>query len=166
MTGRKCSWTATLSENMNSTVQVHRQVSQNQTSSTDTCSGTLKPFPRHLMPEWLNYNTQQKILSHGADWSSWNCNLDSYFYAISFVNDADSAAFSFWIAAAWKQALLLFSLYKWQHNHNALQNSKSWQVGKTVTAPEWEAAVFCRFLLLCPNLLPLHWTNTKPTPNF
>lgn len=156
---------------MNSTVQVHRQVSQNQTSSTDTCRAlfvfpqTLKPFPRHLMPEWLNYNTQQKILSHGADWSSWNCNLDSYFYAISFVNDADSAAFSFWIAAAWKQALLLFSLHKWQHNHNALQNSESRQVGKTVTAPEWEAAVFCRFLLLCPNLLPLHWTNTKPTPN-
>lgn len=27
-------------------------------------------------------------------------NLDSYFYAISFVNDADSAALSFWMAAA------------------------------------------------------------------
>lgn len=91
---------------------------------------TLKPFPRHLVPEWLNYNTQQNISCLGADWSSWNCNLDSYFYAISFVNDADSAAFSFRMAAAWKQALLLFSLNKWQHNHNALQNSESRQVGK------------------------------------
>lgn len=125
---------------------------------------TLKPFPRHLVPEWLNYNTQQNISCHGADWSSWNCNLDSYFYAISFVNDADSAALSLWMAAAWKQAPA-FSLNKWQHNHNALHNSESRQVGKPVTAPEWEAAVFRRFLLLCPILPPLHWTNPNPTPN-
>lgn len=71
---------------------------------------TLTPFQRHLVPEWLNYNTQQNISCRGADWSSRNCNLDSYFYAISFVNDADSAALSLWIAAAWKQALPLSPL--------------------------------------------------------
>lgn len=65
---------------------------------------------------------------HGANWSSWNCNLICKWCWFCCLVILDSSCL--------KTSTAAFSLNKWQHNHNALHNSESRQVGKTVTAPE------------------------------